>query len=324
MTLRSFLSGSVVKADEQDPNIYTSLKSLQSMKFKATGFDFLPQQPINSLLAGRHISKLRGRGLNFEEMRHYRVGDDIRTMDWKITMRTGKPHVKIFSEERERKVFLLIDQRSNMFFGSTHKMKSVIAAELAALIAWKVVGSTDKVGAIVYNDFEATSFTPQRSANHVLKLLNQVVMMNHQLKVGGARSSETKMFAKLFHQINRVVKHDGLVIFLTDGYGYNTHSEEHIKTLCQHNDVVFCHISDPLEHRMAELGKAVFSDGLKQVALSGRDQQLRIEFAQDVTRAIEQFTDTARKYRIPVLNFNTKAPSDGQLRKALSAYRQVC
>ncbi|WEM40902.1 DUF58 domain-containing protein [Photobacterium sp. DA100] len=323
MTLRSFVRASATKPSEPDPNIYTSLKSLQSMKFKATGFDFLPHQPINSLLAGRHMSKLRGRGLNFEEMRHYRIGDDIRTMDWKVTMRTGKPHVKIFSEERERNVFLLVDQRSNMFFGSTHKMKSVIAAELAALIAWKAVGSTDRVGAIVYNDSGAVPIAPQRSANHVLKILNQIVTMNHKLRVGAANDSQQGSFAKLFHQAKRLVKHDSLVIFVTDGYGYNTHSEEQFKVLCQHNDVVFCHVSDPLEHQMAELGKAVFSDGHNQIVLSGRDLELRAEFARDVTRAIEQFTDTARKYRIPVLKLNTVVPADYQLRKALSACRQA-
>ncbi|ANO34618.1 MoxR protein [Vibrio breoganii] len=309
----------MTKSNSIDAQIYTDLKSLRLMKYKATGFDFLPPQPVNSLLTGRHVSKLRGRGLNFEEMRHYHIGDDIRTMDWKVTMRTGKPHVKIFSEERERNVYLLVDQRTNMFFGSTGKMKSVIAAEIAALIAWKVTDSTDRVGAIIYNDTMAVPIAPQRSANHVLKILNEIVIKNQQLKVGIAEDSQGNSFSKLFHQAKRLVKHDALVILITDGYGYNEQSEEQIKTLCKHNDVVLCHVTDPLEHNLAELDKMVLSDGEMQLAITGKQAQLKDRFAKDVTDTLDNFTRVAKKYRIPVIKINTVQPADQQLRKALGA-----
>ena len=151
-----------------DPNIYANLKQLIALKFQATGFSFLPKQPIHSILSGRHASRLRGRGLNFEELRHYRAGDDIRTMDWKVTNRTGKPHVRVYTEERERPVLLLIDQRISMFFGSLLKMKSVIAAELAALSAWRVLSAGDRVGAIVFNDTDILESKPYRSQKNVL------------------------------------------------------------------------------------------------------------------------------------------------------------
>ncbi|MEZ9948445.1 MoxR protein [Vibrio breoganii] len=309
----------MTKSNSIDAQIYTDLKSLRLMKYKATGFDFLPPQPVNSLLTGRHVSKLRGRGLNFEEMRHYHIGDDIRTMDWKVTMRTGKPHVKIFSEERERNVYLLVDQRTNMFFGSTGKMKSVVAAEIAALIAWKVTDSTDRVGAIIYNDTVAVPIAPQRSANHVLKILNEIVIKNQQLKVGIAEDSQGNSFSKLFHQAKRLVKHDALVILITDGYGYNEQSEEQIKTLCKHNDVVLCHVTDPLEHNLAELDKMVLSDGEMQLAITGKQAQLKDCFAKDVTDTLDNFARVAKKYRIPVIKINTVQPVDQQLRKALGA-----
>ncbi|CAM4108024.1 DUF58 domain-containing protein [Vibrio neonatus] len=307
------------KTSQLDPQIYTDLKSLRLMKYKATGFDFLPPQPVNSLLTGRHVSKLRGRGLNFEEMRHYQIGDDIRTMDWKVTMRTGKPHVKIFSEERERNVYLLVDQRTNMFFGSTGKMKSVIAAEIAALIAWKVTDSTDRVGAIIYNDTTAVPIAPQRSANHVLKILNEIVIKNQQLSVGKAKDSQGNSFAQLFHQAKRLVKHDALIILITDGYGYREQSEEQIKTLCKHNDVVLCHVTDPLEHNLAKLDKMVLTDGNLQLAVTHNQAQTKERFANDVTQALENFAHMAKKYRIPVIEINTLQPADQQLRKALGA-----
>ncbi|GAM59273.1 hypothetical protein JCM19231_4738 [Vibrio ishigakensis] len=303
---------------KKDPNIYTDLHTLRGLKYKAKGFDFLPLQPVNSLLNGRHVSRLRGRGLNFEEMRHYHIGDDIRSMDWKVTMRTGKPHVKIFSEERERNVYLLVDQRSSMFFGSTEKTKSVIAAELAALIAWRVIETTDRVGAIVFDDNNATSIAPQRSANHVLTLLNEIVRRNHKLKVGEKAECQTNSFAKALTQAQRLVKHDGLVILISDGYGYRDNSEEQIKTLCQRNDLILCHVTDPLEHQLAGLDSMIVSDGQLQVAVSAKDK-LRDDFNQDVVRAIEAFKKVAKKYRVPVLPFNTLESSDVQLRRALGA-----
>jgi DNA polymerase III delta prime subunit len=97
------------------------------------GFSFLLRQPVYSILAGRHASRLRGRGLNFEEIRRYLPGDDIRNMDWRVTARTRRPHVRVYTEERDRPLLLVIDQRQSMFFGSRRAMKSVVAAEAAAL-----------------------------------------------------------------------------------------------------------------------------------------------------------------------------------------------
>ncbi|MGD8898369.1 MAG: DUF58 domain-containing protein, partial [Acidobacteriota bacterium] len=103
-----------------------------ALEYRAEGYSFLPRQPVHSVLAGRHASRMRGRGLNFEEIRGYLPGDDIRTIDWKVTARTREPHVRVYTEERDRPALLLVDQRQSMFFGSRRAMKSVVAAEVAA------------------------------------------------------------------------------------------------------------------------------------------------------------------------------------------------
>src|SRR5882757_7250444 len=134
------------------PGVYATLEELVALQFKARGFSFLPRQPIQSLLAGRHASRLRGRGLNFEEIRRYLPGDDIRQIDWKVTVRTRKTHRRVYTEERERSVLLIVDQRLTMFFGSVKNMKSVTAAEAAALATWRVIAQKDRIGALVFND----------------------------------------------------------------------------------------------------------------------------------------------------------------------------
>ena len=93
------------------PGVYVDLDELVRLQFKARGFSFLPRQPIHSLLAGRHASRIRGRGLNFEELRDYLPGDDPRTIDWKVTARTGTPYVRVYTEERDRPALLVVDQR---------------------------------------------------------------------------------------------------------------------------------------------------------------------------------------------------------------------
>jgi len=136
------------------PGVYADLDELIRMQFRVRDFSFQPRQPVTSVLSGRSASRLLGRGLNFEELRGYLPGDDIRHMDWKVTARTRTPHVRVYAEDKDRTVLLLVDQRQNMFFGTRDRLKSVTAAELAALSAWRTIDSGDRVGAIVFNDTE--------------------------------------------------------------------------------------------------------------------------------------------------------------------------
>ncbi|MEZ5858576.1 MAG: DUF58 domain-containing protein [Geminicoccaceae bacterium] len=121
---------------DQDPRVRVTLGHLRSLEGRARGLTFLPRQPARSVLNGRHASRLRGRGLNFEELRDYLPGDDVRAIDWKVTARTGRPHVRVMTEERDRPALIVVDQRMSMFFGSRLNMKSVTAAEAAALAAF--------------------------------------------------------------------------------------------------------------------------------------------------------------------------------------------
>ena len=115
------------------------------------------------MLSGLHASRRRGRGLNFEEMRDYLPGDDIRSIDWKATARTGAAHVRVFTEERDRPALLVVDQRMSMYFGSQHNMKSVTAAEAAAISAFRIFGAGDRVGGIVFDDERSMAVAPRRS-----------------------------------------------------------------------------------------------------------------------------------------------------------------
>ena len=135
---------------------------------------FYPGLRSQSILAGRHRSKLRGRGLDFDEVRKYVSGDDIRNIDWKVTARVGETHTKVFTEERERPVLLIIDQSPSMFFGSKRFLKSVIAAHTAALCAWRVLEVGDRIGGAVFNDEKMDIVRPRRDRGNVQQLLSMM------------------------------------------------------------------------------------------------------------------------------------------------------
>jgi uncharacterized protein (DUF58 family) len=146
-----------------DPRVSVDLAHLRSLETRARTLTFLPRQPARSAMNGRHASRLRGRGLNFEELRDYLPSDDVRSIDWKVTARTGSPHVRVFTEERDRPALIVVDQRMSMFFGSKLNMKSVTAAECAALAAFRILDQGDRVGGIVFGDAALAEIRPKRS-----------------------------------------------------------------------------------------------------------------------------------------------------------------
>lgn len=299
-----------------DPQVYASLDELVKLRFKASGFSYLPRQPVHSVLSGRHASRLRGRGLNFEELRDYLPGDDIRSIDWKVTARTGKPHVRVFTEERDRPVWLLIDQRSSMFFGSRWKMKSVVAAEAAAVSAWRVLAAGDRVGAVVIGDESMDMITPHRSVERVTQILGQVVKHNHALRAG-LTATRSAMFNRALTKISEVARHDCLVTIISDGYGIDDESTKLTTTLSQHNDLIAVFIYDPMEQSLPDAGRLVFSGPPGQLEVNTSADKLRQEYTSAFDERLAWFESASRKFSIPMLRANTIEPVLDQIKQQL-------
>ena len=303
-----------------DHRIYAQLPELIKLQFQAKGFSFLPGQPVNSILTGRHSSKLRGRGLNFEELRHYRAGDDIRTMDWKVTNRTKKPHVRVYTEERERNVIMLVDQRVSMFFGSEERMKSVVAAEAAALVAWRVLASGDRIGAVIFNDDSVVHIPPKRSKSNVIKILSTITDFNQRLKVG--RTSEPERLQQALDQAARTLSHDALLILVGDGAGWNQQATDRVRRLSQHNDIIALKIFDPAEEQLPELDHILVSDGRQQVEITGTPDKLRDKFQQQYDSNLGLIRTELNKYGVPLIAVDTIKPVRQQLVTALGGTRR--
>ena len=301
--------------------MYVQLDDLVRLQHKASGFSFLPRQPVHSILSGQHSSKLRGRGLNFEELRNYLPGDDTRNIDWKVTARTHTPYVRVYTEEKDRTVWLLIDQRVGMFFGSRYRMKSVVAAEVAAISAWRVLSVGDRVGALVFNDSEISVVPPHRSRERVMQILKQVVEKNHALHAGPDLKPDTGKLNEVLKQISILARHDCLVCLITDADGLNPETRKHITRLSEHNDVLTAFIYDPLEKDMPAAGRLRFADGEGQVEADTSSRKLRASFQSEFEQKLEWIQSASRRFSIPVLPLQTTGPVSEQIRDALGHHQ---
>jgi uncharacterized protein (DUF58 family) len=306
-----------------DPQVYTSLKALVKLRYAAHGFSYLPLQPIRSLLSGRKRSRLRGRGLDFDELRHYRPGDDIRTMDWRVTNRTGKPHVRVYTEERDRPVYVLVDQRLPMFFGSQEKMKSVIAAEVAAITAWRVLSAGDRVGCVMFNDQKQLEFSPSRGERKVMAWLGQLAKMNQSLSVEGSRDNNPQGLLESLHRLEASVGHDYLLVIVSDFYGWDDKVLHVLRRLREHNDIVCNLIYDPLESSIAQARQLVVSDGRYQLEIDPDKHGLGDRFAERFTGSLAKVRTDLKKYDIPVLPVQTVGDVTQQLREQLGGRRAL-
>jgi uncharacterized protein (DUF58 family) len=297
--------------------VYADLDALVRLQFQAQGFSLLPRQPVHSLLAGRHASRLRGRGLNFEEIRRYLPGDDIRTMDWHITARTRKPHIRVYTEERDRPVLLVVDQRLSMFFGSQRAMKSVVAAEAAALAAWRALAGGDRVGALVFDDQDIVEITPQRSRRQVMRLLQAVVEKNHALRVDAPIQPHPAILHSVLEQAVRLAKHDYLVCLISDGTGADQDTVRLITLLGAHNDVLTIFIYDPLEAQLPDAGRLVVAEGELQLEVNTADRSLRQRYDAEFAQWLGRIRELSRQREIPVLPLSTARGVAEQVREVL-------
>jgi uncharacterized protein (DUF58 family) len=303
--------------DSTSEDIYTNLHSLVRLRFTAQGFNYLPRQPVRSLLSGRKRSRLRGRGLDFDELRHYRPGDDIRNMDWRVTNRTGKPHVRVYTEERDRPVMVVVDQRLPMFFGSEKKMKSVVAAEVAAITAWRVLAVGDRIGAILFNDSKTVEAKPTRNERRVMGWLGDLTTMNNDLSVTSDRDSNPDALAQALGVLERTVGHDYLVVLISDFYGWNDATLKTIRRISQHNDIICSLIYDPLERDISKADKLVVSDGKYQLEVDPLNQGLGEKYEASFESSMAHVQGELKRHNIPVLPINTVDPVTDQLREKL-------
>ena len=205
---------------------------------------------VNDTLAGEYESVFKGRGMEFDEVREYQAGDDVRTIDWNVTARMGHPYVKRFVEERELTVVFLVDLSASGAFGSVRRMKNEVAAELCALLAFSAIKNNDKVGLVVFTDRIELFVPPAKGTTHVLRLIRDLLSFK-------PRQSRTDIAAGIEY-IGRVTTKKSVVFLVSDFLGSDY--EKQLRILSRRNDVIAVSVTDPREVSMPNVGLVELED----------------------------------------------------------------
>ncbi len=225
-----------------------------------------PATPPRALMSGGYLSRHKGRGMEFDEARHYQPGDDIRAIDWRVTARTGKTHTKIYREERERPVFILCDFTAGMQFGSQLLLKSVQAAHIAALLSWSAAARGDKVGAFIFNDTMHRECKPLSRQRAVLSLCHELIRVQQGAAKKDAQTSQA--FSDACLRLRRLARPGSLVYLISDFENLHQGAEQPLSHLARHCDVHAIRVGDPMDTHLPDVAVS------QQVSVTnGTDEQ---------------------------------------------------
>ena len=292
--------------------VITSLDDLILMDEHASSFHKISQKrKVSHILAGKHASKMRGRGLDFSEVRKYVAGDDIRNIDWKVTARTKVTHSKVFTEEKEKPTFIIVDQSLPMFFGTKKYTKSVIAAKLAAIIAYWSFKQGDRIGGLVFGNQKPDLIAPKRNHKNILQLFGKIVEQSKK-NINAEDTDFDQRLSETIKKVSSVISHDFFVVIISDFNRYNPKTIEYISKIALHNDILLAHISDPFE-RKVPASKFVVGNRSKQLILDGRKTKIKDRYNKLFQDNFMQFQQKMDGYGVPILEFNTVENIEDQI-----------
>ena len=269
------------------------LKKVRRVEIRTRG-------PVNEVFSGEYHSVFKGRGMNFAEVREYQYGDDIRTIDWNVTARTGHPFVKVFEEERELTVMLVVDVSASGDFGTRERMKGEVAVEICALLAFSAIKNNDKVGLIIFSDRIEKFVPPRKGRAHVLRVLRE--LFYHQPEGRG-----TDIRGALEY-LTHVIKRRAVVFLVSDFKAPNF--EKHLSVAGRRHDLIAVRLGDDRETSLPPLGYVEFEDAETGEfhTVNTADPRFQVEFAERTARMQSEMGRTFRHSRVDVIDIQTDQP----------------
>ena len=313
--------------------IHLSINELIPYQNKISLINLTPTKSLNGRMSGNYLARTKGRGMEFDEVRHYQAGDDIRAIDWRVTARTGKTHTKLFREEVERPVLIATDLTDSMLFGSQLLFKSIQAAHLAALVAWHAKGRGDRIGGIVFNQEHHHELKPRSRKEGVLHYIHSLVQLHKesiekQFSSIGKQTSEfdqnlaTLSFQQNCARVRQLARPGSLVYLITDGHNINDEAIRHFAHISRHCELLVCLISDPLEHQLPQssqkLSVAVTNGKTRQVFTLG-DKKTSQQYKDAASARSQNIKKALEKSGARLLTFDAGSSLESQLKnEALS------
>ncbi|MCI4651426.1 MULTISPECIES: DUF58 domain-containing protein [Phaeodactylibacter] len=266
------------------------LKKVRKIEIKTRGLS-------RHLFSGEYHSAFKGRGMSFSEVRDYQYGDDVRNIDWNVTARTGTPHVKIFEEERELTVMLLIDMSPSSFFGTVNQLKNEIITEICAVLAFSAINNNDKVGVAFFANEVELFIPPKKGKQHILRIIRELI--NFEPKGKGTEIGATLEY------FNNLVKKRSICFIISDFLSMEY--EQALRVAARRHDVIGVNIIDPREENLPDVGLIRAQDAESGAIrwIDTSSQRLREEYARWHQNHLDYFTQTFRKSGASVVNIRT-------------------
>jgi uncharacterized protein (DUF58 family) len=282
---------------------YVELNDLLALRFRPLG-EIRAATSVVSARGGARLSRQRGRGIDFSEVRAYHPGDDVRTIDWRVTARKNSPHTKVFREERERMTLVVVDQTQSMFFGSRQRLKSVAAAEVAALIAWRALHNNDRVGGLIIGNETLAIHKPYRNIKPLARFLGDLSRYNQALHRAGSAPSHRHLTEALL-AVRRLAHSHYRIYFVSDFEPADEHWSHAFRALARRNEVVAIRVYDPLERDMPPADRYTVTDGETRWQFDAGDATLRERYRRRFDARQEAFETVCRTSQVAAASLAT-------------------
>jgi len=260
-----------------------------------------PPSYIKAARAGQRLSQFKGRGMEFDEARPYQPGDDIRSIDWKVTARTQKTHTKVFRQERERPVHIWVDHRNAMHFGTKTCFKSVVAAQVAALLAWNAIAQSDRVGGMVFSEHQHQEFRPKMGRSSVLQLIHLLSEVPKHAVIDNTADALDHALYRLRH----TAKPGSLIYLISDFNDLSDKQQSQIAQLRRHNDVALIHIYDVIEQALPPSGTYHLQSLAKTLCIQTNSEKIRVQYEEAFKLKQDHLKQLCQKHRMRYLSVAT-------------------
>ncbi|MYD81263.1 MAG: DUF58 domain-containing protein [Gammaproteobacteria bacterium] len=286
---------------------YVSLQDL--VELSKTSSARARSRRSKSPMSGERVSVHRGRGVDFEEVRLYQPGDDVRNIDWKVTARKQLPHTKVYTEERERPTLIVVDQSRSMFLGSNKRLKSVAAAEIAARIAWQTLAERDRVGGLVFGTDQIDVIKPFRNGTAVVKVLSAVVNANRKLNVLDSRvrseRNKSERWKSLLLRLRRIAPAHHRIFVVSDFAALEIEAVEELLNRGHHHEMQAIHVYDEIERTLPPADFYNVTNGVSHVMFHSGRQSLRDEYSTRFSSKINELRSLCIRSNVSFTSIST-------------------
>jgi uncharacterized protein (DUF58 family) len=273
---------------------------------------------VNSLQTGAYVSHFRGRGMEFDESRPYQPGDDPRSIDWRVSARSTTAYTKLFREERERPVLVVVDLRANMHFATQGCFKSVNASRAAALLSWAAHHRGDRIGGLIFGDTMHRELKPRLGRRAALRFVHELVdHPDWQYRERGDEDSSEQPLTQAMGALRRVARPGSLVVVLSDFIGFSRAAQSYLSGVARHNEVLAVFMNDPIERKLPPPGRYRIVSGDDELAIDTFAAAARRDYEGAFAARSDELEKFCQRYGVHLMPMSTEDDPVRALQSAL-------